>query len=71
MPARDISSELDTVGRRIGLALERVYAAYGQWNARRAVDKGSPIPTGMDDRLLYDLGLNRIEVKVGFVKHQH
>ena len=62
------SLDLDTVGRRIGFAFERAFGIYGQWNARRAMNKRWPTLAGMDDHLLHDLGLNRIGVEVGFVQ---
>ena len=71
MPTLAHSSELDIASRRIGAALERVLEAYGHWNARRALNKGWPMLTGMDDHILHDLGLSRIGVEVGFIQPQH
>ena len=71
IPALAHSSELDGFGRRLRVAFERVVEAYAQRNARRGLSTRLPIRTGIDGRLLHDLGLNPIGVEVGFIQPQY
>ena len=70
IPALAHSFELDGFLRRLRVTFERVVEAYAHQNARRGLSTRLPILTGIDGRLLHDLGLNPIGVEVGFIQPQ-